>query len=72
MMAKLTFISKRYFVKFCLAIVISGQDIFLIFIIIQEHAKPIREALTYYLCTHEDNQFLLPAIRDIAEQHVCI
>ncbi|CAD6229032.1 unnamed protein product [Miscanthus lutarioriparius] len=34
-----------------------------------EHAKPIREALTYYLCTHEENQFLLPAIRDIAEQY---
>jgi hypothetical protein len=35
-----------------------------------EHAKPICEALTYYLCTHEENEFLLPAIRDIAEQHV--
>jgi hypothetical protein len=35
-----------------------------------EHAKPICEALKYYLCTHEENEFLLPAIRDIAEQHV--
>ena len=36
----------------------------------QEHAKLIREALTYYLCTHEKKQFLLPTIRDIAEQHI--
>jgi hemoglobin-like flavoprotein len=36
----------------------------------QEHAKSICEALTYYLCIHEENKFLLPAIRDIAEQHV--
>jgi hemoglobin-like flavoprotein len=36
----------------------------------QEHAKPICEALIYYLCTHEENKFLLSVIRDIAEQHV--
>jgi hypothetical protein len=40
------------------------------FYVIQEHGKPIYEALTYYLCTHEKNQFLLPTIRDRAEQHV--
>jgi hypothetical protein len=36
----------------------------------QEHAKPICEALTYYLCIHEENEFFLPAMRYIAEQHV--
>jgi hypothetical protein len=36
----------------------------------REHAKPIRVALTYYLCTHEEIQLLLPAIHDIARQHV--
>jgi hypothetical protein len=36
----------------------------------QEHAKPICEAFTYYLYTHEENEFLLPTIRDIAKQYV--
>jgi hypothetical protein len=32
--------------------------------------KPIREALTYYLYTHEENQLLLSATHDIAKQHI--
>ncbi|XP_039790110.1 WAT1-related protein At5g07050-like isoform X5 [Panicum virgatum] len=35
----------------------------------QEHAKPIRESLTYYLCTHEDNEIVLLDIKNIACQH---
>jgi hypothetical protein len=49
---------------------ISWQEVFEILNAMQEDAKHIREVLTYYLCTHEENQFLLRAIRDIAEQHV--
>ena len=36
----------------------------------QEHAKPLRESITYYLCTHEENELIMPEIKDIARQHV--
>jgi hypothetical protein len=36
----------------------------------QEHAKAQRESLTYYLCTHEENQLIMPEIRHIVKQHV--
>nr|XP_034570844.1 uncharacterized protein LOC117835599 [Setaria viridis] len=35
----------------------------------QEHAKRLCESLTYYLCTHEENQLIMPEIRQIVEQH---
>ncbi|KAG2652968.1 hypothetical protein PVAP13_1NG397600 [Panicum virgatum] len=35
----------------------------------QEHAKPLRESITYYLCTHEENELIMPEIKDIARQH---
>ena len=36
----------------------------------QEHAKALRESITYYLCTHEENELIMPEIKDIARQHV--
>ncbi|XP_039854550.1 uncharacterized protein LOC120712749 isoform X2 [Panicum virgatum] len=35
----------------------------------EEHAKPLRESITYYLCTHEENELIMPEIKDIARQH---
>ena len=29
----------------------------------QEHAKPLRESITYYLCTHEENELIMPEIK---------
>ncbi|KAG2590202.1 uncharacterized protein LOC120675713 isoform X2 [Panicum virgatum] len=34
----------------------------------QEHSKPLRESLTYYLCAHE-NELIMLEIRQIAYQH---
>ncbi|XP_039777934.1 uncharacterized protein LOC120645215 isoform X2 [Panicum virgatum] len=36
----------------------------------QEHSKPLRESLTYYLCAHEEKELIMPEIRQIAYQHV--
>jgi len=38
----------------------------------QEHAKALRESITYYLCTHEENELILPEIKYIAQQHVSV
>ncbi|XP_039845831.1 uncharacterized protein LOC120705499 isoform X4 [Panicum virgatum] len=35
----------------------------------EEHAKVLRESITYYLCTHEENELILPKIKYIAQQH---
>jgi len=35
----------------------------------EEHAKALRESITYYLCTHEENELILPEIKYIAQQH---
>ncbi|WVZ77267.1 hypothetical protein U9M48_025154 [Paspalum notatum var. saurae] len=34
-----------------------------------EHEKPIRKVLTYYFCTHEENQLVMPQIKAILNQH---
>jgi hypothetical protein len=38
----------------------------------QEHAKPIREVITYYLCTHSENEAVMPQIKEIAAQYVSV
>jgi hypothetical protein len=38
----------------------------------QEHAKPIREVITYYLCTHSENEAVMPQIKNIAAQYVSV
>ena len=38
----------------------------------QEHAKALCESITYYLCTHEENELILPEIKYIAQQHVSV
>jgi len=38
----------------------------------QDHAKPIREMVTYYLCTHAENQIVIPEIKLITSRHVSI
>ncbi|KAG2563428.1 hypothetical protein PVAP13_8KG350910 [Panicum virgatum] len=35
----------------------------------EEHAKPLRESITYYLCIHEENELIMPEIKDITRQH---
>ena len=40
------------------------------FLAMQEHSKPLRESLTYYLCAHEEKELIMPEIRQIAYQHV--
>ncbi|CAO2146162.1 unnamed protein product [Urochloa humidicola] len=35
----------------------------------QEHAQPIRESLTYYICTHEENQIIMPQIKQVTQQY---
>ena len=40
------------------------------FLAMQEHSKPLRESLTYYLCAHEEKDLIMPEIRQIAYQHV--
>ncbi|KAG2594197.1 hypothetical protein PVAP13_5NG628500 [Panicum virgatum] len=34
-----------------------------------DHAKPIREMVTYYLCMHAENQIVIPEIKLITSRH---